>query len=76
MYNDEPTNYNTVSLMGHAKGIVMGDNKTGFWLVHSTPKFPQLPYQKNSYAYPKTALKFGQSFLCISMAADELDSIG
>lgn len=76
VYNDEPTNHNTVSTMGHSKGIVMGDNKSGFWLVHSTPKFPQLPDQENSYSYPNTALKYGQNFLCISMFAKELDNIG
>lgn len=76
VYNDEPTNYKTVSTLGHSKGVVVGDSESGFWLVHSIPKFPYLPYQKNSYTYPKTAVKFGQSFLCISMVAKELDNIG
>lgn len=77
VYNDEPTNGKTTFDLGHSKGIVVADNSTGFWLVHSVPKFPQLPYQNNnSYSYPRTGIKFGQSFLCISMTTGELDKIG
>lgn len=75
-YNDESSNGKTDGTDGHSKGVVVANNSLGFWLVHSVPKFPQTPYQKNSYAYPKTAVKFGQSFLCISMMADELDKVG
>lgn len=77
VYNDEPTNGKVTFTLGHSKGIVVADNSTGFWLVHSVPKFPQLPYQNNnSYSYPNTGIKFGQSFLCVSMTAGELDKIG
>jgi len=76
VYNDEPTNHNTQGTLGHSKGMVVANNSSGFWLVHSVPKFPQLPYQNNSYTYPSTAKKFGQSFLCMSMAAKELDKVG
>lgn len=77
VYNDEPTNGGTSATLGHSKGMTVADNGTGFWLVHSVPKFPHLPYQENNtYAYPETAVKFGQSFLCVSMVADELDKVG
>lgn len=77
VYNDEPTNGHTTFTLGHSKGMVAAGNNSGFWLVHSVPKFPQLPYQSNnSYAYPKTGVKFGQSFLCISMIPEELDKVG
>lgn len=77
VYNDEPTNGPVTFSMGHTKGTVMADNNSGLWLVHSVPKFPQLPYQNNnSYTYPKTGVKFGQSFLCMSMTAEELDKVG
>lgn len=77
VYNDAPTNGPTTFSKGHSKGMVVANNSSGLWLVHSVPKFPQLPYQNNnSYTYPKTGLKFGQSFLCMSMTADELDKVG
>lgn len=77
VYNDEPTNRNASFVLGHAKGLVVADKNTGFWLVHSVPKFPYLPYQNNNtYTYPPTGLKFGQSFLCVSMVAEELDKVG
>lgn len=76
VYNDEPTNIPMKSTVGHSKGVLAADNSTGFWLVHSVPKFPQLPYQQNSYMYPSTGVKYGQSFLCMSMLAEELDKVG
>lgn len=77
VYNDEPTNGPMTVSLGHSKGTVVADKNLGFWLVHSVPKFPQLPYQNNnSYTYPKTGIKYGQSFLCMSMTAEELDKVG
>uniref|UniRef100_A0A2S2NYX8 Cell-death-related nuclease 7 n=1 Tax=Schizaphis graminum TaxID=13262 RepID=A0A2S2NYX8_SCHGA len=77
VYNDEPTNGPTTFTKGHSKGTVIADNSSGLWLVHSVPIFPQLPYQNNnSYTYPKTGVKYGQSFLCMSMTAEELDKVG
>uniref|UniRef100_A0A2H8TLC0 Cell-death-related nuclease 7 n=1 Tax=Melanaphis sacchari TaxID=742174 RepID=A0A2H8TLC0_9HEMI len=77
VYNDEPTNGPVTFSKGHSKGTVVANNSSGLWLVHSVPKFPQLPYQNNnSYTYPKTGVKFGQSFLCMSMTAKELDKVG
>ncbi|VVC31709.1 Deoxyribonuclease II [Cinara cedri] len=77
VYNDEPTNEPVSFTMGHTKGIVMADHSMGFWLVHSVPKFPQLPYENNNtYTYPHTGLMYGQSFLCMSMTNNELDNVG
>jgi len=76
VYNDETTNGKVSSTKGHSKGVIIADGTSGLWLVHSVPKFPQLPYQSNLYMYPKTAIRYGQSFLCISMSAEELDKVG
>lgn len=77
VYNDEPTNGPVTFSKGHTKGMVVANNSSGLWLVHSVPKFPQLPYQNNnSYTYPKTGVLYGQSFLCMSMSAEELDKVG
>lgn len=75
-YNDQPSNKHTTFTLGHSKGTVVADRDFGFWLVHSVPHFPQLPYQNNSYSYPKTGVLYGQSFLCVSMMAQELDKVG
>uniref|UniRef100_A0A0A9Y189 Deoxyribonuclease-2-alpha n=1 Tax=Lygus hesperus TaxID=30085 RepID=A0A0A9Y189_LYGHE len=57
---------------GHTKGVVGANSEGGFWLVHSIPRFPTL----DSYNYPHNALRNGQSALCISLSAEELDKIG
>lgn len=75
-YNDKPTNGRVQLSLGHTKGTVVADKDFGFWLVHSVPNFPKLPYQNNSYSYPNTGVLYGQSFLCVSMMAHELDNVG
>jgi deoxyribonuclease-2 len=52
--------------MGHTKGVIAFDDNTGFWLVHSVPKYPPYPASRK-YGYPATGEKFGQSFLCVSI---------
>ena len=49
------------------------DDASGFWLIHSVPRFPRI---EDTYEYPKTGLKYGQSFLCISFKTSSLDDIG
>jgi len=50
---------------GHTKGVLAFDLATdsGFWLVHSTPKF-SVP---GKYVYPKAEQKYAQSMLCVSL---------
>lgn len=73
MYNDQPPNGNVSFTRGHSKGVIAGNDDGGVWLVHSVPHFPPPPETK-TYSYPKTGLKNGQSFLCISMDAQTLDT--
>lgn len=73
MYNDQPPNGNVSFTKGHSKGVIAGNNDGGVWLVHSVPHFPPPPETK-TYSYPKTGMKNGQSFLCISMNAQALDT--
>jgi deoxyribonuclease-2 len=71
--------------MGHTKGVVMSEADGGFWLVHSVPYFPPSPgnvtttgtdSHSEGYSYPSTGLTYGQSFLCISLSASQLDLVG
>ena len=55
-------------------GDVCFDKSTGFWLVHSVPKFP--PVSADGYSYPQTGQKYGQSFLCVTYGYAMLNDIG
>ena len=56
-------------------GVIGFDKQSGFWLVHSTPRFP--PTQSTGYDWPSSAKRYGQSFICISMSTSgNLNEIG
>jgi len=52
----------------HAKGIWAADAKTGFWLIHSVPKFPDL--RPPTFTWNASTI-YAQSFLCISFNKPE-----
>lgn len=54
----------------HAKGVLVTDGKVGFWLVHSTPKLPDVRLAQ--YAYTGSP-KFGQTYLCLSLSAEGVE---
>ena len=91
LYNDDPPNLPMSLSFGHTKGVVLFNGKEGLWLVHSSPKFPIEPVTtksinttdgfkkvstKNNYFYPKSAVKYGQSFLCISLPGSQMNALG
>lgn len=90
VYNDDPPNEQFNPKYGHTKGVVVANEKQGFWLIHSVPKFPPPPNTgqkvskrlKNTiisdgkYDYPISGTRYGQSFLCISLNSDQLDIVG
>jgi len=75
-YNDEPPNgAKASSTFGHTKGALGFDDDSGFWLIHSTPRFPD--NTPSSYqGFPANEVKYGQSFLCVSYGVGTFDDIG
>ncbi|XP_048474056.1 deoxyribonuclease-2-alpha-like [Rhincodon typus] len=73
LYNDQ-VNTTLSSYGGHTKGVVLLDDIQGFWLVHSTPFFP--PRTDQSYKWPHSGMKNGQSFLCVTYRYDQFKDIG
>ncbi|KNC34101.1 hypothetical protein FF38_06465 [Lucilia cuprina] len=71
-YNDEYPNGQVIFDGGHTKGVIATDGHTGIWLIHSVPKFPSLP----KYEYPSSGSHYGQSFLCVTFNATEMEKIG
>ena len=69
-YNDENPNGTTTSGGAHAKGVIATDGESGFWLVHSVPKYPDL--SADSFTWTASKI-YGQSFLCISLSHKNLD---
>uniref|UniRef100_A0A183J8E5 Deoxyribonuclease II n=1 Tax=Soboliphyme baturini TaxID=241478 RepID=A0A183J8E5_9BILA len=69
LYNDQFNE--TSNKFGHTKGLLLFDENTGFWIVHSVPHFPN-PIK---YEWPSTATTYGQSVLCITFGIDSLEGI-
>uniref|UniRef100_A0A1I8GCS4 Deoxyribonuclease II n=2 Tax=Macrostomum lignano TaxID=282301 RepID=A0A1I8GCS4_9PLAT len=78
-YNDEPPEDNNSSSIGssafgHMKGLVaLKSGQKGFWLIHSVPKFPNMSLHR--YEYPDTGMKYGQSFLCLTVDSAKMANI-
>ncbi|XP_078545363.1 deoxyribonuclease-2-alpha [Lissotriton helveticus] len=75
LYNDQPPPEElSGTIGGHTKGVVLLDRTQGFWLVHSTPRFP--PAAKDHYSWPENGLRNGQSFLCVTYSYAQFKNIG
>lgn len=73
LYSDQPPGDGSHDgYRAHAKGILTFDNKSGFWLIHSVPRFAP----GDAYQWPKSGYRNGQSVLCISLASSNLAEIG
>ncbi|CAL5225201.1 g7984 [Coccomyxa viridis] len=91
IWNDQPETKSKVrpkTLHAHAKGVLAFDADGGFYLLHSTPNFPDDPAAGNGYkginnctASGKTCgpthgqLQDGQSYLCVSFDPGNLDAV-
>ncbi|CEF59600.1 Deoxyribonuclease II [Strongyloides ratti] len=57
---------------GHTKGVLFSDKKSGVYLIHSVPRFPD----PLNYTFPESGRIYAQSAICISFKYTELDKIG
>jgi len=74
MYNDQPRNGSASEVYGHSKGDVCFDGTSGFWLVHSVPRFP-VAAGTTPYTYPEDETDNGQSFLCITLDTPVFETV-
>ncbi|XP_003746950.1 deoxyribonuclease-2-alpha [Galendromus occidentalis] len=75
VYNDKPPpELSNSTSNGHTKGVVLFGARSGLWLVHSVPKFPENIFS-GSYSFPSNARENGQSFICITMDSEELNTV-
>ena len=75
VYNDDdPGTNRTDSYRAHMKGAMAFDDFTGFWVIHSVPRFIDL--SKRLYSYPDSGLKYGQIFFCATYSVTALLEIG
>lgn len=55
-------------------GAVGANSESGFWLVHSVPRFAQ--YYNQGYEYPETGRRYGQAMLCLSLSLKSINTVG
>ena len=51
---------------------MMEKDKTGLWLLHSTPRFPKI----GQSFWPKSGTKNAQTFICVTFNYDQFKAIG
>ncbi|KAI6192313.1 Cell-death-related nuclease 7 [Aphelenchoides bicaudatus] len=57
----------------HAKGVMNFNDKQGFWLIHSSPRYNNP--MSGKYFFPSNARRNGQSFFCGTFLSDQLGEI-
>ncbi|KAL1772295.1 deoxyribonuclease-2-beta isoform X1 [Sigmodon hispidus] len=74
IYNDGvPKSTNYSKKYGHTKGLLVWNRIKGFWLIHSVPRFPQIP--EDGYDYPSSGERYGQSGICITFKYNQYEVI-
>jgi deoxyribonuclease-2 len=72
LYNDQADKVSVTR--GHTKGVLMFDESSIVWLIHSIPHFPPMRSQKQYYIKGSQCV-YGQSMLCLSMKIENLEAI-
>ncbi len=73
LYNDQADEVSFTR--GHTKGIIIFNDETAIWVVHSIPHFPPKPSELNYQIHSSQCL-YGQHFFCMSLQFSELEKIG
>eukprot|EP00300_Choanocystis_sp_HF-7_P024482 c25949_g1_i1.p1 GENE.c25949_g1_i1~~c25949_g1_i1.p1 ORF type:complete len:409 (-),score=82.41 c25949_g1_i1:34-1260(-) len=72
LYNDETDDSKGNTGRAHAKGALLFDDKQGFWLIHSVPRFPR----RRSAGYEvMPSATYGQSFICATFGIEQFEEI-
>jgi deoxyribonuclease-2 len=74
IYNDDTPKDEAVSNYAHAKGVLVWNEDTIGWLIHSSPNWPKWNNGKLS-KLPETATIYGQSFIFVELPITFLESI-
>ncbi|GFU24908.1 deoxyribonuclease-2 [Nephila pilipes] len=69
-YNDHPPDFGKSSV-GHLKGYLLFDEKSGVWVIHSTPRF----HEPDKYGFPFNARIYGHIAMCVTFATQSLNEI-
>ncbi|KAF3701669.1 Plancitoxin-1 [Channa argus] len=72
-YSDQPPDHHAGHTYGHSKGVVMLDQSSGVWLLHSTPRFP---YRRDKNFWPSGGSRNAQTFICVTFPYDQFEKIG
>ncbi|KAF7496180.1 Deoxyribonuclease-2-alpha [Sarcoptes scabiei] len=72
-YSDQPPCCHASSSFAHSKGVLMSDCRSGFWLIHSIPQFPNT--NEKIYKYSTNGLRNGQTMMCLSLSMQELANV-
>jgi len=73
LYNDQADKVSIVQ--GHTKGVILFDETSAIWIVHSIPHFPNHRSTFN-YSIQPSQCVYGQSMLCMSLSIDKLEQVG
>jgi len=75
MWNDEPPKgHASAAPNAHSKGLLLFTSSGGVWLTHSLPHFP-VESKTVSGLWKKGSKNYGQSFLCITVSAKEIQKL-
>ena len=72
-YNDQAENLTLTK--GHTKGIILFNQDSAVWIVHSIPHYPPKQSSGKYFINPPQCF-FGQSMMCASFNFNQLDMIG
>ena len=79
-YTHDKCNVWYCSLQGtffaHAKGTLALDKESGFWLIHSLPRFPAPASLGADYRFQGCLGTYGQTYMCSSIETSSFDAVG